>query len=607
MLLACGSNNNKTQTPSKSSELSVSGGPSAWDIWEKAKRLQVDVPSAFSIVASSMTTTRVAFDDLSKRAELVAGQSALTSNTEALRLLKQGVATSCDLPRDDSIRSLTISVFQLTKVQLMKSLLLAVQGNLPSAIEALELNFQVAAKLAECQPELMTLMVSQAIMTQSLKQAWVFTNGQPLALDDARKLMSIVQTINLSAEAVHTVLKAGLSTSDYKLLETTTGQAEYLQTFSKMRNVLSQAFAEKRDLALQEHADSTALEALLSKHESLFDFDETQRAIRKSRQQMSRMITSDASGWVQTMRIRGDELLGELERELGSGFQVLDRPATITEELPDSVAAAFLKVSNPLGRLIVAQHLQLEPRAVMRVVEGLPELRASRSVLAAGLAMCTAFQEHQEAPSKIADLVSNELRDDLLIDAYSGETLLFDGDLLRVWSVGKDGTNSKGDDTWLGQTLTFRCQTQAKPTAQALTLPESFGDESSNWIVPRSKMMDMVDQGIRKIGDTDFEVDRTLLDYLLGNPMWVARGARIVPSIRNSKSNGFKLYAIRPSSIYAKIGLMNGDTILSVNGLTLSSPDKAIETYKQVESAKRFTVQLTRRGKPVTIRYTIVE
>jgi general secretion pathway protein C len=122
---------------------------------------------------------------------------------------------------------------------------------------------------------------------------------------------------------------------------------------------------------------------------------------------------------------------------------------------------------------------------------------------------------------------------------------------------------------------------------------------------PSNELMAMVEEGVNKISDTEFELDKKLVDKILENPMAVARGARIVPSIKNGKSNGFKLYAIRPSSVYAKIGLMNGDTLSSINGFELTSPDKALEVYTKLRSATNLSVSATRRGKPITLNYTI--
>jgi general secretion pathway protein C len=121
----------------------------------------------------------------------------------------------------------------------------------------------------------------------------------------------------------------------------------------------------------------------------------------------------------------------------------------------------------------------------------------------------------------------------------------------------------------------------------------------------RAELRAAIDEGIKKVDDTHYEIDRALVDKLLANPMSVARGARVVPSIKNGKANGFKLYAIRPNSIYGKLGLMNGDTIHAVNGFELTTPDKALEVYTKVKTSSNLSVSVTRRGKPVNLGYNI--
>jgi general secretion pathway protein C len=114
-----------------------------------------------------------------------------------------------------------------------------------------------------------------------------------------------------------------------------------------------------------------------------------------------------------------------------------------------------------------------------------------------------------------------------------------------------------------------------------------------------------IDQGVKQIDEFTYHVDRSLVEKVLANPASVARGARIVPSIKDGKANGFKLYAIRPSSVYAKIGLKNGDTLHAINGYDLSTPDKALEVYTKLREASNLTVSVTRRGKTETLNYSI--
>ena len=110
---------------------------------------------------------------------------------------------------------------------------------------------------------------------------------------------------------------------------------------------------------------------------------------------------------------------------------------------------------------------------------------------------------------------------------------------------------------------------------------------------------------IKKVNDTTYEVPKTLVDALLANPMGMAKGARVVPAVKDGKPAGFKLYAIRPDSIYAALGLQNGDTLVSVNDLDLTSADKALDAYTKLRDAKKLKVAIIRKGAQLTITYTI--
>lgn len=139
------------------------------------------------------------------------------------------------------------------------------------------------------------------------------------------------------------------------------------------------------------------------------------------------------------------------------------------------------------------------------------------------------------------------------------------------------------------------------PAPKAASKPKAKGKPKS----ARQELLAAIDEGVKKSGDNSWDIDRAVVDKVLANPTAVGRGARIVPSIKNGKPNGFKLYAIRPSSVYSKIGLMNGDTIHAVNGFDLTTPDKALEVYTKVRESNNLSVTVTRRGKPVTLKYSI--
>jgi general secretion pathway protein C len=100
-------------------------------------------------------------------------------------------------------------------------------------------------------------------------------------------------------------------------------------------------------------------------------------------------------------------------------------------------------------------------------------------------------------------------------------------------------------------------------------------------------------------------IERQFVEKMLSNTAALATAARFVPSIKDGKPNGFKLYAIRPNSIFGKIGLQNGDTIKAINGLDMSSPDKALEIYTKLRYASHLSVSVERRGESTTLDYSI--
>ena len=114
-----------------------------------------------------------------------------------------------------------------------------------------------------------------------------------------------------------------------------------------------------------------------------------------------------------------------------------------------------------------------------------------------------------------------------------------------------------------------------------------------------------ISAGITKIGEGTYRIKRATFDRIVKDGAMLGRGARIIPSIKNGKPNGFKLYAIRPSSVYAKLGVMNGDTIHALNGNQLTTPDQALDVYDDVIKATTIVVDITRRGKPATLTYVV--
>ncbi len=114
-----------------------------------------------------------------------------------------------------------------------------------------------------------------------------------------------------------------------------------------------------------------------------------------------------------------------------------------------------------------------------------------------------------------------------------------------------------------------------------------------------------MDKGIKKTGENSYEIQRNTLESVLGNMSLLSRSARIVPEMRDGKAAGFRLYAVKPDGPFAKIGMVNGDVISSINGLEITSPEKALEVYAKLKSASHLSLGMESNGKKITKDYTI--
>ncbi|HEY0250926.1 MAG TPA: type II secretion system protein GspC [Kofleriaceae bacterium] len=137
----------------------------------------------------------------------------------------------------------------------------------------------------------------------------------------------------------------------------------------------------------------------------------------------------------------------------------------------------------------------------------------------------------------------------------------------------------------------------APPPVVAVAAPPA-GDGSD-------ALQSQIDAGVKKIDDNHYEIDKSLIDKAIADPMSLAKGARVVPAVKDGKPDGFKLYAIRPSSVFSKLGLQNGDTLQSVNNFDLTSAQSALEAFTKLQSASTLQLTVTRRGKQEQLTYSI--
>jgi type II secretory pathway component PulC len=111
--------------------------------------------------------------------------------------------------------------------------------------------------------------------------------------------------------------------------------------------------------------------------------------------------------------------------------------------------------------------------------------------------------------------------------------------------------------------------------------------------------------GIEKISDTQFKIQRSIVDKVLANQGSLMKAARVIPHEEDGRVVGVRLYGIRRTSLLGRLGIRNGDMLRTINGFDMTSPDSALEAYTTLRSADKLTLALKRKNKDMTIDYNI--
>lgn len=106
--------------------------------------------------------------------------------------------------------------------------------------------------------------------------------------------------------------------------------------------------------------------------------------------------------------------------------------------------------------------------------------------------------------------------------------------------------------------------------------------------------------GIQQITEDKWLIERKMLEELLDDPSALINQARVVP-----QQDGLRFFGIRPSSVFFKIGLRNGDTLHKINDVELSDVQNALGVFGQLRNESDFSIDFTRRGKKLSYAYSV--
>ncbi|MFH1438369.1 MAG: type II secretion system protein GspC [Pseudomonadota bacterium] len=121
----------------------------------------------------------------------------------------------------------------------------------------------------------------------------------------------------------------------------------------------------------------------------------------------------------------------------------------------------------------------------------------------------------------------------------------------------------------------------------------------------RMNLQKMMNKSIDSVSDTEKNIDRQLIDYFMENKQMLMQSGRILPNIVNDEISGFKVYGIRKTSLWGKIGIQNGDIINSVNGISFTGPEAAWQAWSKLSGSEHLTVNISRRGQDMNLDLNI--
>ena len=110
---------------------------------------------------------------------------------------------------------------------------------------------------------------------------------------------------------------------------------------------------------------------------------------------------------------------------------------------------------------------------------------------------------------------------------------------------------------------------------------------------------------VTSTGAGSFVIDQRALNAALDNPTQAMTDARLLPSQKDGKVEGFRASEVKPAGVFAMLGIRNGDVLLRLNDFPMDSPDKALQSFIALKGQSRLKLDVIRDGQPATFNYDI--
>ena len=196
---------------------------------------------------------------------------------------------------------------------------------------------------------------------------------------------------------------------------------------------------------------------------------------------------------------------------------------------------------------------------------------------------------------------------------------------LRLWGVGLQGSEARAviEDTTTHRQELYRVGDQAGGARVAsidwdrVTLEGDGGEEVLELSPPPSapagataqpppaEAAAPADERIRRTAENAFIVDRREVAGAVDNVSGLMTQLRAVAEVRDGRPAGFRLFQIRDDSLFARLGLQNGDVVQRVNGAQVADPGALLAFLQRLRSEPRVALDIVRGDAPRTLVYDL--
>ncbi|MBN2577189.1 MAG: hypothetical protein JXP73_21690 [Deltaproteobacteria bacterium] len=121
----------------------------------------------------------------------------------------------------------------------------------------------------------------------------------------------------------------------------------------------------------------------------------------------------------------------------------------------------------------------------------------------------------------------------------------------------------------------------------------------------REKVLANIAAEITRKDDNHYAISRRGADAVMAGLPRIARTMRVAPEAKGGKRIGFRLVSLKSGAILTRIGLQEGDVVLSLNGTALTSSDKALAAYARFRTTGVMRADYLRAGKPLSVEVKI--